>query len=110
MAGSRRRCELCEVVGGADHRPFGSRFLDPAREELPKAPGLLDLTEHRLDDLFSEPVPASPSCPFQLFARGLGERPPIFRLTRERLRRVVARQEKPRTLSRGSFRLNVSGL
>src|SRR5258708_12729853 len=67
-------CELGEVVGGADHRPFGLHFLDATQQELPEPPCLLDLSEYRFDDLLSEPVPASPSRPLQLVAHGLGER------------------------------------
>ena len=36
--------------------PFGSDLLETSEQELPKAPGLLDLAEDGLDGLFSEPV------------------------------------------------------
>src|SRR5258707_4916622 len=62
-------------MGGADQGPFGPHFLDASQQELPEASGLLDLSEHRLDDLLSEPVSTSPSCPLELVAHGLGERP-----------------------------------
>jgi hypothetical protein len=66
--------ELGEVVGGADQRPFGPDFLEAAQQELPEPSGLLDLSEHRLDDLLPEPVSASPSGPLQLVPHGLGQR------------------------------------
>src|SRR6266436_389582 len=68
-------CELGEVVGGADHRPFGLHFLDATQQKLSDPSCLLDLSEYRFDDLLSEPVPASPSRPLELGAHGLGERP-----------------------------------
>jgi hypothetical protein len=40
-------------VGGADHRPFGAHFLHPAQQELAEPARLLDLAEHRFDDLLA---------------------------------------------------------
>src|SRR4029077_739469 len=74
MARSCRSGELCEVVSGADDRPFGAHFVDASQQELPEPPCLLDLSEHRLDDLLSKPVPASPSRALELVPHGLGER------------------------------------
>src|SRR4051812_47971571 len=67
-------CEFCEVVGGADHRPFGRNGVDAAQQELAEAAGLLDLSEHRFHDLLPQPIPASPSCPLQFSSHSLGQR------------------------------------
>src|SRR5712691_582509 len=67
-------CELEEVVGGADHRPFGRHFLDAAHEELPEASCRLDLTEHRLDDLLAQAVAAAPTAAFEPALHRLGQR------------------------------------
>src|SRR5437868_2676012 len=57
-----RLCELEQVVRGADHCPFPSDLLEPAEKELAKAPGMLDLTKHRLGNLFTQPVATTPAC------------------------------------------------
>jgi Transposase domain (DUF772) len=46
-------------VGGADQRPFAVHFVDATQQELPEASGLLDLSEDRFDDLFSEAIAAA---------------------------------------------------
>src|SRR6185312_8580154 len=74
VARSGGLCELDEVVGGADQRPLGPHFLDAPQQELAEAPCLLDLSEHRLDDLLPQPIPASPSSPLELGAHRQGER------------------------------------
>jgi len=48
--------ELEQVVDGADHRPLGSDLVEATEEELAEASCMLDLAEHRLDDLLSEAV------------------------------------------------------
>jgi hypothetical protein len=53
------QCQLPKVMGGADYRPFGSHFLDPAQQELAEASRLLDLPEHRLDHLLAQSVAAA---------------------------------------------------
>jgi hypothetical protein len=48
VAGSGGVCEgeqLQEVVGGADHGPFGAHFLDAPQQELAEAARLFDLSE-----------------------------------------------------------------
>ena len=50
--------ELEEVVGGADRGPCASDLIQPSREELSEASGLLDLSECRLDGVFSQPISA----------------------------------------------------
>ena len=63
MSLSFSRCclvQLEEVVGGADHRPLASDVRKSAEEELSEASGLLDVPEHRLDDLLAQPVSTSP--------------------------------------------------
>src|SRR5882757_7890327 len=67
-------CEFCEVVGGADHSPFGFDLVDAAQEELAEASCLLDLAEDRLDDLFSQSIPASITCALELCAHSGDER------------------------------------
>ena len=57
--GSCGRVELEEVVGGAEHGPFGLNVAEPSEEELPESSGLLDLAEDGLDHLFSQAVSAS---------------------------------------------------
>src|SRR5258707_83055 len=70
-AGPRK---LKEVVGGADHRPLGTHFLDTAHEELPEPSRRLDLPEHRLDNLLPEAVSAAPAAAFKLSLHRLGQR------------------------------------
>src|SRR5258707_15619896 len=53
--------ELEQIVDGADHRPLGSDLLEAAQEELAEASGMLDLAEHRFDDLLSQAVAAAPA-------------------------------------------------
>jgi hypothetical protein len=43
-------------VGGADHGPFGTDFLDAAQQELAEAACLFDLSEHRFHHLLSQSV------------------------------------------------------
>src|SRR5258706_1238664 len=67
-------CEFCEVVGGADHGPFGFDLVDAAQEELAEASCLLDLAEDGLDDLLSQSIPASIACALELCAHSGDER------------------------------------
>src|SRR3982074_3758012 len=67
-------CEFCEVVGGADHGPFGFDLVDAAQEELAEASCLVDLAEDGLDDLFSQSIPASIACALELCAHSGDER------------------------------------
>src|SRR5260370_14569504 len=53
--------ELEQIVDGADHRPLGSDLVEAAQEELAEASGMLDLAEHRFDDLLSQAVAAAPA-------------------------------------------------
>ena len=48
--------QLQQVVAGADERPFAVNFLQAPRQELPEAPALLDLAEHRFHRLHPERV------------------------------------------------------
>ncbi len=66
--------EFCEVVGDADHGPFGFDLVDAAQEELAEASCLLDLTEDGLDDLFSQSISASIACALELCAHSGDER------------------------------------
>src|ERR1700704_6139703 len=58
-------CEFCEVVGGADHGPFGFDLVDAAQEEL---------AEDGLDDLFAQSIPASIACALEFCAHSGDER------------------------------------
>src|SRR6516165_6268750 len=61
-------------MGHTNQGPFGAHFLDAAQQKLAEASGLLDLPEHRLDDLFSQPVAAAVSCAFEPCPHSLCER------------------------------------
>lgn len=66
MAGSAAGlCQLQQVVGGADQRPFASDLIEPSHQELSEASGLLDLPEHRLDHLLPEAIAAAAVSPLQ---------------------------------------------
>src|SRR5689334_16880332 len=67
-------CELEQVVGGADHCPFLSDLVEPAEKELAKAPGMLDLTEHRLGNLLAQPIATAPARAFELCGHGSNTR------------------------------------
>ena len=67
--------ELEQVVGGADERPFGSDLFEATQKELSEAPGMLDLSEDGLDDLFSEPIAAAPAGASELGCHGGDARP-----------------------------------
>ena len=75
LAGSCGWCELGEIVGGADQRPFCCHFLDAPQQELSEPPCLLDLSGRRFRDLLSQSVPASPSCALEFVPHGLCQRP-----------------------------------
>src|SRR5579883_3511517 len=70
MASPCRLCELEQIVGGADHRPFLSDLVEAAEQELSKASGRFDLAEHRLDDLLSEAISAAPAGAAELRCHG----------------------------------------
>src|SRR5579883_983462 len=70
MASFCRLCELEQVVGGADHRPFLSDLVEAAEQELSKASGRFALAEHRLDDLLSEAISAAPAGAAELRCHG----------------------------------------
>src|ERR1700686_1580475 len=61
MTSPRGLGEFEQVVDGADHRPLGSDLVEAAQEELAEASGMLDLAEHRFDDLLSQAVAAAPA-------------------------------------------------
>src|ERR1700682_6474310 len=67
-------CEFCEVVGGADHGPFGFDLVDAAQEKMAEASCVLDLGEERLDALFSQWITASIACVLELCAHSGDER------------------------------------
>src|SRR5829696_8704484 len=74
-------CELCEVVGGADHRPFGRNGVDATQQELAEAAGLLDLSEHRFHDLLPHRCRLRHPARFNFRRIPWVNGPPIFRLT-----------------------------
>src|SRR5437762_3532232 len=57
--------QLQNVVGRAHERPFTLNLLESPQQELPEAPGLLDLAKHRLDDRFARRVHSCPGLPVQ---------------------------------------------
>ena len=67
------QCLLLAHLVNSRHRSNSVAFA--SQQELAEAACLLDLSEYRLDDLLSEPVPASPSGALELVAHGLCERP-----------------------------------
>src|SRR5579863_9964346 len=67
--------QLQEVVDGADHRPFASDLVEAPQQELPEASGMFDLPEHRLDDLFAQPIAAAATGPLKLDRHGGLARP-----------------------------------
>src|SRR5215216_802987 len=65
-------CELEQVVGRADHRPFASDLIKTPEKELSETSGVFDLTEHRLDDLLAQSISAAaPSDSFRYSSRRL---------------------------------------
>jgi hypothetical protein len=48
--------QLEHVVGRAHQRPFGFHLLDTTQQELSKAAGMFDLSDHRFDDRFARRV------------------------------------------------------
>src|SRR5260370_35633668 len=80
-----------QIVDGADHRPLGSDLVEAAQEELAEASGMLDLAEHRFDDLLSQAVAAAPAGALE-FCRHGGLAPGLWPFSRaRRLRLAVAR-------------------
>src|SRR5258708_8514740 len=67
---SRGFRELEQIVDGADHRPLGSDLVEAAQEELAEASGMLDLAEHRFDDLLSQAVAAAPAGALEFCCHG----------------------------------------
>src|ERR1700757_1302403 len=61
-----RISQLQEVMDSADHRPFASDLVEAPQQELPEASGMFDLPEHRLNDLFAQPVAAAAGGPPEL--------------------------------------------
>ena len=91
--------QLGQIVDGASHRPLASDLVEAPRQELPEASGLLDLSEHRLDDLLAQPVAATPAGALELPCHGGLARP--FRP----LSRTRRMQQKPITRNNvGSIR------
>src|ERR1700739_4467586 len=70
-----RVSQLEEVVDGADQRPFASDLVEAPQQELPEASGMFDLPEHRLNDLFAQPVSAAAAGPLELGRHGSLARP-----------------------------------
>src|ERR671930_11652 len=66
MGSPRGICELEQVVGGADHRPFASDLLETSKQELSEASGIFDLTENGFDDLLAQSITAASPGAFEL--------------------------------------------
>src|SRR6202049_965098 len=81
LASSGSVCEgeqLQEVVGGADHGPFGAHFLYAPQQELAEAASLFDLSEHRFHHLLSQSVGCFEAAVVDLFRIRWVSGPPIF--------------------------------
>ena len=65
-------------MGGADHGPFGTHFLDAAQQELTEAAGLFDLSEHRFHHLLSQSVGRFEAAIVDLLSHPLGQRSASF--------------------------------
>jgi len=57
-------------MGGADDRPLASDLIEASQQQLPEASGVLDLTEHGLDDLLAQPIAAASPGSFELERHG----------------------------------------
>src|SRR5215472_7523003 len=62
--------QLEQVVDGTNHRPFASDLVEPTQQKLPEPPGLLNLSEHRFDNLFAQPVATAPAGALELRRHG----------------------------------------
>ena len=65
------RRQLQKVMRGAYERPLAGDIVDSAQQELAESSGLLDLTEHRLDYLFSQPVATTVPTQAKLLPHGI---------------------------------------
>ena len=73
--------ELEKIVGGADKSPLGAHFFEAAQQELAEAARLFDLSEHRLGQLFAQPVGAGVSAGLDLGAHAFDARRCFGRLS-----------------------------
>src|SRR6266704_4523046 len=81
VAASGGLCEgekFQEIVGGADHGPLGTYFLDAAQQELAEAACLFDLSEHRFHHLLSQSVRRFEAAVVDLFAHQSRQRSTNF--------------------------------
>src|SRR3954466_8197510 len=62
--------EFVEVMDGADEAPFALDLFEASEQELAEASGLLDLPEHRLDDLFAQAIARAPAGTFEFLRHG----------------------------------------
>ena len=88
VAASGGLCEgeqLQEVVGGADHGPLGTYFLDAAQQELAEAACLFDLSEHWFHHLLSQSVGCFEVAVVDLLSHPLGQRSTNFSVCRCRV-------------------------
>ena len=58
-------------MNGAEHRPLAFDLFKTAQEELSEASSVLDVSEYRFDELFSEPIALSPSGTTDFVGHGL---------------------------------------
>ena len=72
-------------MGGADHGPLGTYFLDAAQQKLAEAACLFDLSEHRLHHLLSQSVRRFEAAVVDLFAHQLRQRSTNFSVCRCRV-------------------------
>src|SRR5882672_3907393 len=66
--------QLQNVVCRAHERPFTLHLLEPAQQELPKSPRLLDLANHGFDDRFARRVDGGAGLGVQLAGHAVDPR------------------------------------
>ena len=72
-------------MGGADHGPLGTHFLDAPQQELAEAAGLFDLSEHRFHHLLSQSVGRFEAAVVDLFSHQLRQRSTNLAVCRRRV-------------------------
>src|SRR6516225_3441376 len=73
--------EFEKIVGGADKSPLGAHLFEAAQQELAESTRLFDLSEHRLGQLFAQPVGAGVSADLDLGTHGFDARRCFGRLS-----------------------------
>src|SRR3990170_2157418 len=69
---SQGRRQLQKIVRRAYQRPLAGNLADSSQEKLAKSPAMLDLAEHGLNDLLSQPIAATAPTPTKLLPHRTG--------------------------------------